>query len=76
MGETHGDLVRVLLSLAENDLLQLPQLLQNLPDLLLQIQPAVHLALVVAASGGVELFHHIPTPLNQTALHTLSLIHI
>ena len=44
------------------------QAVQDLTDLLLQIQPAVHLALVIAAAGGVELLTHLADALDQAAL--------
>ena len=70
MGEADADGVGVLLRLVQDHGFQILQPFQDLADLLADVQAAVHLALVIAAAGGVELLAHITDPLNQAALDT------
>ena len=61
--------VRVLFRLGQHDILQTVQQLQDIPDFLLQEQPAVHLALVVAAAGSVQLLAGVADHGNEPAFN-------
>ena len=79
MGEADADGVGVLLRLVQDHGFQILQPFQDLADLLADVQAAVHLALVVAAAGGVELLAHLADPLDQAALNAhvdILIVHI
>ena len=61
--------VLVLLGLGQDGLLEVQDLVHDLPDLTAEVQPQIHGHLVVAAAGGVEPLPRRPDPLRQQGLH-------
>ena len=79
MSKTNRDLICIFLCLLKDHALQIAQTVQDLIDLFSQIQTGVYLALIVTASGCMQLLAHITDLLDQTALHThmnIFIIHI